>query len=199
MTEPGGWSDPASGPEAGLPDELLAARQRVASQQAQANRKLARARARRRVLPVTLIGSVVLAGAGLADRFVSSTVHTSSTPAAASPPGPTADLETLSQVSQDLAADQQSIAALSQSAAQASHVAAVAVASAAAVAAAATVAPATGANPMTSATASSPAFRLPTVAALPAASTPVYAAPVYRAPAVAAPAVHATTGASGAG
>lgn len=184
MTEPGGWSDPAPGPEAGLPDELLAARQRVVSQQAQANRKLARARARRRVLPVTLIGSLVLAGAGLADRFVSSTVHTSATPAAASPPGPTADLETLSQVSQDLAADQQSIAALSQSAAQASHVAAVAVASAAAVA---------------GATASSPAFRLPTVAPLRSASTPVYSAPVYRAPAVAAPVVHATTGASGAG
>ena len=100
------------GKEAALPEELLAARDRVAAGRAKARRALGRGQTRRRLLPQIAVISAVVATFGLADRFV----QVVSTPTIASaPPLASSSVSTasaLAQVSKTLAADQRVIAAL---------------------------------------------------------------------------------------
>jgi hypothetical protein len=96
-----------------LPEELLAARDRVADGRARARRALGRGQARRRLLPQIAVISAVIATFGLADRFVQ--VVSAPTIASASPLASNSSVATsraLAQVSKTLAADQRVIAAL---------------------------------------------------------------------------------------
>jgi hypothetical protein len=102
------------------PDEILAEMDRVAERKAKAKQVFARQRARRRVLPAVMVGSALIVTAGLADRFVQSTLPTAqatgtvagrgtSTGAASTPSG-----AALEQVARALAADERTIAAIAQ-------------------------------------------------------------------------------------
>jgi len=153
-----------------LPDELLRARDRVARHRAQVARKIGRGRYRRRVLPAAIVGSTLLVTAGLADRFVQSTLPrtvvgaTSTTTAPA--PAPT-NAAALARVTQTLAADQRAIAALAQAQAQLARNAG------------------QDGGPISVASVQLPS--LPSIPSIPAVSVPS---------AVAAPTTHASTGAS---
>jgi hypothetical protein len=97
-----------------LPDDLLAARDRVAEGRAKARRALGRGRARRRLLPQIAAISAVIVTLGAADRFVQGvSTHTASVSAASIATGPpSSTARALAQVSKTLAADQRVIAAL---------------------------------------------------------------------------------------
>lgn len=103
-----------------LSEDLMKARDRVAQQRARATRALARGRTRRRFLPTAIVGSALLVTAGLADRFVQSSLPRATVAAAASStPVPTSsNAQTLAQVTQTLAADQRAIAAIAKAQAQ---------------------------------------------------------------------------------
>ena len=109
------------------PDEVLAEMDRVAHKKAKAKRAVARQRGRRRLLPAVMVGSALVVTAGLADRFVQSTLPSVQATAA---PAPTSGALTatptaaqLAQVARALAADEQTIAAIAQAQARLSQAA----------------------------------------------------------------------------
>ena len=109
------------------PDEILAEMDRLARQKARARRVVARQSGRRRLLPAVMVGSALVVTAGLADRFVQSTLPSVQATAA---PAPTSGALTatptaaqLAQVARALAADEQTIAAIAQAQAKLSRAA----------------------------------------------------------------------------
>jgi len=103
-----------------LPDELLAARDRVAQGRAKAARTIGRARNRHRVLPSAIVGSALLVTAGLADRFVQSTLThaTAAVTTTTTLPATSSNAAALAKVTRTLAADQQAITALAKAQSQ---------------------------------------------------------------------------------
>jgi hypothetical protein len=99
-----------------LPDDLLAARDRVAKSRVRARRTIGRGRTRRRYLPQTIAVAAVLVTLGAADRFVQGAVPAPTAPAAALPltrsGSASSATQALAQISQTLAADQRAINAL---------------------------------------------------------------------------------------
>jgi hypothetical protein len=121
---PGRSTVPSSGVTAGevAPDEVLAEMDSVARKKAKTRRAIARQRGRRRLLPAVMVGSALVVTAGLADRFVQSTLPSvQATVAPAPTSGATSGALTatptaaqLAQVARALAADEQAIAAIAQ-------------------------------------------------------------------------------------
>ncbi len=167
------------------PDDLLAAGDRRAQARTLAQRTEARQRTRRRILPAALAGASVLALAGAADRFVAGTVPavpaatTGVTPTAgAASPAPSTGTSaaTLNRISQTLAADRRAITALAQAQAALAR------------SAGGDSGGGTGGDHGGSSGGAPPSVSLPSLPALPSASS-------LSVPA-AAPTTHATTGAS---
>jgi hypothetical protein len=153
-----------------LSDDLLLARDRMAHHRAKAARSIGRGQNRRRFLPAAIVSSALLLTAGLADRFVQSSLPRTAAAVSAPPSvAPTsANTLALAQVTQTLAADQKAIAALASAQAQ--------------------LARSAGQDGSGVAIPSIPLPSLPTLPSIPAVALP--------AAATAAPATHATTGAS---
>jgi hypothetical protein len=103
-----------------LPDDLLFAQDRIAQHRARALRSINQQQRHRRFLPAAIVGSALLVAAGLADRFVQaavrSTVISQQSPVVTVPN--TTDTRSLASITQILAADQRTIAALAQAQAQ---------------------------------------------------------------------------------
>src|ERR1039458_1503287 len=99
-----------------LPDDLLAARDRVAKSRVRARRTIGRGRTRRRWRPQTIAVAAVLFTLGAADRFVQGAVPAPTAPAAALPltrsGSASSATQALAQISQTLPADQRAINAL---------------------------------------------------------------------------------------
>ena len=164
------------------PDDLLAAGDRRAQARTLAQRTEARQRTRRRILPAALAGASVLALAGAADRFVAGTVPAATTgvtpTAGAASPAPSTGTSaaTLNRISQTLAADRRAITALAQAQAALAR------------SAGGDSGGGTGGDHGGSSGGAPPSVSLPSLPALPSASS-------LSVPA-AAPTTHATTGAS---
>ncbi|MHB1782471.1 MAG: hypothetical protein ACYCTE_07230 [Acidimicrobiales bacterium] len=179
-------ADEGSQPALSLPDELLAARDRVATARARTSRTATRRRSRHRLGTVALVGSAVLATVAITEGYARTHLPgVANGTAGGAAASSTANLSTLGGISRVLAADQQLIASLVKtegtiasryaSAARAAGVSHAAAKGAVSGGVAASGAASSGTSPATS---------LPPLPALP---------PV---PAVSAPAAHATTGAS---
>lgn len=98
-----------------LPDDLLAARDRIEKSRARASSRIGRGRARRRILPQVLAVSAVLVTLAAADRFVQGaipapTAASSALPARSS--STSSSTQALAQLGRTLAADQRAIDAL---------------------------------------------------------------------------------------
>ena len=103
-----------------LPEDLLRARDRVAQRHAKAARSIGRRQTRRRFLPAAVVGSALLVTAGLADRFVQSSLPRPAatvSPPTSSTASPNNALA-LAQVTQTLAADQKAIVQIAKAQAQ---------------------------------------------------------------------------------
>ena len=109
--------------DSGISPELLRARQRRVESRGRASRAFSRAADRRRIVPATIVGSLVLVGVGVTDAAVQHTIPptTSTTvpPTTTPPPAPSVDAAQLNAVAKSLAADQAALAALQNEAANA--------------------------------------------------------------------------------